>query len=75
MGKIKAIVSDIGGVMVLENNMKTHYEPLIKAMNLNPEKFFISYKKYVRDASRGNISGKKMIYSIAKNSMLIGKNF
>jgi len=66
MGQIKAIVSDIGGVMVLENNMKTHYEPLIKSMNLNKEKFFKLYKKYINEASRGRISAQKMIYSIAK---------
>lgn len=66
MKQIKAIVSDIGGVMVSENNMKTHYKPLIKSMNLNKERFFESYRKYVGDASRGKISGLKMIYSIAK---------
>lgn len=66
MGQIKAIVSDIGGVMVSEDNMKTHYEPLIKSMSLNKEKFFESYKKYIDEASRGRISAQKMIYSIAK---------
>lgn len=64
---IKAIVSDIGEVMVLENNMKTHYEPLIKSMKLDKDKFFNSYKKYVGKASRGKITGKNMIYSIARD--------
>ena len=64
--KIKAIIFDIGGVMVQGNNMKTHYDPLIKFMKLDKKDFFKSYKKYVHKASRGKISSKKMIYSIAK---------
>lgn len=64
---IKAIISDIGGVMVKENNMKTHYEPLIKSMNLDKDGFFKSYKKYVGKASRGKLTGKKMISLIAED--------
>lgn len=66
MTQIKAIVSDIGGVMISENNMKTHYGPLIKSMNLNKKKFFELYRKYIDKASRGRISAQKMIYCIAK---------
>ncbi len=63
---IKAIVSDIGGVMVSENNMKAHYGPLIKEMSLDKDKFFKSYKKYIDKASRGRITAKKMIYAMAE---------
>jgi len=61
------IIFDIGGVMVQGNNMKTHYEPLIKSLNLDKEKFFKSYKKYVHKTSRGKLTGKKMISLIAKD--------
>ena len=64
---IKAIISDIGGVMVQGNNMKTHYAPLLKSLNINKEEFFKSYKEQVHKASRGKITGKKMISLIAKD--------
>ena len=64
---IKAIVFDIGGVMVQGNNMKTHYAPLLKSLGRNKDEFFKSYLKYVGKASRGKISGRRMIYNIAKD--------
>jgi len=65
MDEIKSIVSDIGGVMVKGNNLKTHYIPLCNAMGVDKKRFFESYKKYVGDASRGKMTAQEMIYSIA----------
>ncbi len=65
--KIKAIVFDIGGVMAMGNNLKTHYGPLIKSMELNEKEYFNSYKKHVWGASRGKITSKEMISLIAKD--------
>ena len=53
---MKAIISDIGGVMVQGNNMKTHYEPLIKLMNLSKEKFFKSYTPEESVSVEGQVS-------------------
>jgi len=63
----KIFVFDIGGVMVKGNNMKTHSLPLIKSLNISKKRFFDSYKKYVGKASRGKMSGGKMISNIAKD--------
>lgn len=71
--KIKVIVFDIGGVMAMGDNMKTHYAPLIKSMKLNKEKYFRSYKKHVYKASRGKITSKKMISLIAKDLKIDSK--
>lgn len=40
--------------------------PLIKSMKLDKDEFFKTYKKYVGKASRGRITGRRMIYLIAK---------
>jgi len=73
MRKIKTVVFDIGGVMVIGDNMKTHYAPLIKSMNLDKKKYFDSYKKHVYGASRGKITSNKMILLIAKDLKINGK--
>ncbi len=64
---MKAIVFDIGGVMAMGNNLKTHYIPLIKSMKLDEKNYFNSYKKHVWGASRGKITSKDMISLIAKD--------
>jgi len=71
--KPKAIIFEIGGVMVKGNNMKTHYVPLIKSMGVGKDEFFKSYLKYVGGASRGKMTGKQMISSIAKD-LKVDKN-
>jgi len=63
--QIKAIISDIGGVIVMGDNMKTHYLPLIKSMKLDKEEFFKIYKKYVGKASRGKMTARQMINLMA----------
>jgi len=73
MEEIKSIVSDIGGVMVKGNNLKTHYVPLCKSMGVDTKRFFEFYKKYVDKASRGKMTAQKMIYSIA-NDLNVDKN-
>ena len=63
---IKAIVFDIGGVIASENNLKEHYIPLCKALNIDTKKFFELRKKYIHLASSGKISGKEMIHRFSK---------
>lgn len=65
--QIKAIISDIGGVMAKESNMKTHYLPLIKSMNLNKKRFFDAYDRYIGKASRGKMTTKYMVNLMAKD--------
>jgi putative hydrolase of the HAD superfamily len=67
MKEIRAIIFDIGGVMIKEDNMRTHYVPLIMSMGLSEDDFFAEYKKYIAKASRGKMTGKQMIYLIAQD--------
>ncbi|MBR9704195.1 HAD-IA family hydrolase [Candidatus Pacearchaeota archaeon] len=70
--EIKAVISDIGGVMVLGDNMKTHYLPLIKSLKIDNIEFFKTYEKYVDKASRGKMTAKQMI-SFMANDLKINK--
>jgi len=64
---IKALVFDIGRVMASENNMKDHYVPLRKALNIDEKEFFKARKKYISKAASGKITGNKMISLFAKD--------
>ena len=63
---IKALVFDIGGVMASENNMKDHYVPLCKALNIDEKEFFRLRDKYISKAASGKITGKKLISLFSK---------
>ena len=64
---IKALVFDIGGVMASENNMKDHYAPLCKALDIDEKEFFKAREKYISKAASGKITGNKMISLFAKD--------
>jgi len=70
MKSIKAIILDIGGVMILGDNLDTHYQKMCKHLGLDYEKFMESRKRHIMSAAKNKISGKVMIRLIAKEMNL-----